>query len=233
MFCIKLNICALILFFSLLLTASTSFSNTPVYYMHLKDTGEKVICLNLLLDEDSFRCTIDNAIYIYNIDIVNSVTYNKSTIYPYDRTVRLTEDVLLKKDCDFIKRNLPGSLFLERTPEVYLFVGLMFEYGKCATQSNDKAFQYYQKAGAQGRQKFYALQEKLKANEPMVEKAVIDREFLVTLQRESDIKRIEKAAQTKVCNVECSYKLESDMKVEEKFRVNQQCFDDCMHVNGF
>ena len=233
MFCIKLNICALILFFSLLLTASTSFSNTPVYYMHLKDTGEKVICLNLLLDEDSFRCTIDNAIYIYNIDIVKSVTYNKSTIYPYDRTVRLTEEVLFSKDCDFIKKSLPGPLFLERTQEVYLFVGLMFEHGKCATQSNDKAFSYYQKAGELGRPKFYALQEKLKANEPKPKKAAIDTEFLVTLQKESDIKRIEKAAQTKICNVECSYKLESDMKVEDKFRINQQCFDDCMHVNGF
>lgn len=233
MFCFNKIYVIFPLFLSLLLSMSTSFSATPVFYMHLKTTGEKIDCDNLLLDEDSFKCSIDKATYIYSTDIVNKVTYNKTIIYPYDRGVRLTEEVLFNKDCNFIKKNISGPLLLERTPEIFLFVGLMFESGKCATQSNENAFSYYQKAGNLGKQNFNALQEKLKANEPTLKKGVVDANLLITLQQESDLKRIKKDAQVRICNVECSYKLESDMKVEDKFRVNQQCFNDCMRVNGF
>lgn len=215
-----------------LFTASTSFSKMSVYYLQLKNTGEKISCRNLILDEDSFKCSRNNALYLYNTSMVENVSYNKSTIYPYDRTIRLTETDLSTKDCDFIKSHIPGPLFLERTPEIYLFIGSMFETGKCTTQNNPKAMHYYQKAGRLGKKRFDILQRKIKA-QVQPQHAKVATEYLVTLQKESDLRRIQKVADTQVCEAECRYRLENDAKVEKKFRINLQCFNDCMDTKGY
>ena len=210
-------------------TANSMVYANDIFYMKEINIETLTECKILRLKYDKFSCKKDGANYVYNKNMVEYVKYKGIKIYPYDNTVRISEDDIFNKDCDYILKNITGPLNLERDSQSLVLVGMMYENGICISKNSNMAIKYYKSAGQKGQNKYYALQKKLKEQESDTPTKKINNEMLITLQQESDVKRMKKEMQTKICKNECSL----EYSTRDKYRYDQQCFSDCMAHNGF
>ena len=98
--------------------------------------------------------------YRYKAEAIESVTYRDEQVYPYDRSLELTEQDLYTKDCDYLIEKLKCPLILENNQNVFILVGTMYEKGICTRQNIQQAYTYYRKAGQAGMKKYADLRKR-------------------------------------------------------------------------
>lgn len=144
-----------LLFTNAELAASASYTLTAI------NTHQSISCDRLRLDTDSFKCKRGDVTYKYKAEAIETVTYQGEVIYPYNKSVTITEADLHDKDCDFLIENLRCPLLLEANADIFIVVGTMYEQGICTKKNTQKAYYYYRRAGKQGMKKYAALRKKM------------------------------------------------------------------------
>lgn len=140
--------------FATSLLAGSAYAWSSEYLITMTKTSEQQYCNKVALKEDQIKCSTNGAAYLYSKTMVESIQYEGKTVFPYESPIKLTVDDLATRDCITLLKAIKGPLLLEKTEDIYLIVGKMYEKGICTDKNFDLAKQYYQKAGTLGRAAF-------------------------------------------------------------------------------
>ena len=140
--------------------SETVRAGEPYFQLLVANSNQQISCEKVRLDPGSFRCKRGEVTYRYQADAIEAVSYNGETIYPYDTSLKLTEQDLYTRDCDYLVDKLKCPLILENNPNVFILVGTMYEKGICTEQNIQKAYTYYRKAGKPGMKKYADLRKR-------------------------------------------------------------------------
>jgi TPR repeat protein len=143
-----------------LLNSDIVRAGEPFFQLSVANSDQRISCEKVRLDPGSFRCKRGDMTYRYQADAIEAVSYNGERIYPYDTSLKLTEQDLYTRDCDYLIDKLKCPLMLENNPNVFILVGTMYEKGICTEQNIQKAYTYYRKAGKPGMKKYADLRKR-------------------------------------------------------------------------
>lgn len=136
------------------LLADNEYAWSSEYLITMTNTGEQQYCNKVTLKEGQIKCSINRAAYLYKTKMVESIQFEGKIVFPYENPIELTVDDLATHDCNTLLAAIKGPLLLEKTDNIYLIVGKMYEKGICSDKNFALATQYYQKAGTLGRAAF-------------------------------------------------------------------------------
>jgi len=203
----------------LLFTGSIASGKT--FVLNLKNSDNHVLCGALKLENGNFKCAANQAVYQYPAESVLEVAVNEKVIYPYSSNRKITIDNLNDESCKDIFAYIKGPLTLEHNEQVHFLVGKMYEQGICAEINLEKARKYYLNAGDSGKAADASL---LRKHPELIKRAEIEEEYLIQLQKDADEKRRLLAIKEAECQKDCMV----NNDVENKYRYNTRCYEDCM-----
>lgn len=135
-------------------------ADEPLFQLSVANSDQKIFCEKVRLDPGSFRCKRGETTFRYKADAIEAVSYNGESIYPYDTSLKLTEQDLYNRECDYLIEKLKCPLMLENNPNVFILVGTMYEKGICTERNIQKAYTYYRMAGKPGMKKYTDLRKR-------------------------------------------------------------------------
>lgn len=181
-----------------------------------KSSEEPAFCGNVLLKNNTFKCSDRSSAYIYAAETVKSVRYNGEQIYPFAATKQVSPENIAPENCDEIFESISGPLLLQKDQYSYFILAKMLEQGICVNKNINKARDYYRLSGIYGQADYRRLVADSRVR--------IDEGVARTIQEDANRKRELMAQWAAKCQQECTF----DDNVENKYRYSKKCYNDCM-----